>query len=126
MSEPKKIRISDKNPYIADVIKRLEENPIVERLEDDPKPDITKIEHIKELQEILVQTCIDYINKNGLTDIYQVSFSADDLAESAKYGSWQACTDSNITVYGLGYENHRRKNGEIFKMATRYKIGEYM
>lgn len=115
-----------KKNHISESIQPYEENPIVERLSDDPIPDITKTEHIKELQEILVQTCIDYINKNGLTDIYQVSFSADALAESAKYGSWQACTDSNITVYGLGYENHRRKNGDIFKMAARYKIGEYM
>ena len=31
---------------------------------------VTKKENICELQEILVQTCIDYINKHNLTDIY--------------------------------------------------------
>lgn len=106
--------------------KKWDENPIVERLEDDPKPGLTKIEHIKELQEILVQTCIDYINKNNLTDIYQVSFNADSLAESAKYGKWESCTDSYINIQGLSHENYKRKNGEIIKMPYRYDIGEYM
>ena len=43
---------------------------------------ITQIEHIKELQKILVQTCLDYINKHGLIDIYSLSFTADELAYS--------------------------------------------
>lgn len=106
--------------------KKWEENPIVEKLENDPIPGITTIDHIKELQELLVQTCIDYINKNGLTDLYGVHFNADSLNESAKYGSWQSCTDSYIRVEGLGHENYKRKDGEEFKMPYRYTIGEWM
>lgn len=114
-------------PEIMKELKRKwEENPIVERLEDSPIPGITKIEHIKELQEILVQTCIDYINKNGLTDIYSVSFSADDLSSSAEYGSWQPCTDSYIKVKGLREERRLRKDGTVFAMPYTYDIGEYM
>ena len=100
------------------------ENPIVEQLENLPVPNLTKTEHIKELQELLVQTCIDYINKNGLTDIYDVSFRADALNESAEYGSWQSCTDSYINVEGITVERYKRKNGEIMEMRARYKIGE--
>jgi len=115
---------------VSDFVKQMKEeydnNPIVEKLENDPIPGITTIEHIKELQEILVQTCIDYINKNNLTDIYDISFSADSLNESAEWGSWQPCTDSYIKVEGVGHENHRRKDGSIFRMPYRYKIGECM
>lgn len=112
--------------YMKELRQEWEENPIVEKLENDPIPGITTIEHIKGLQELLVQTCIDYINKNGLTDLYDVSFSADSLNESAKWGSWQPCTDSYIKVEGVGYENSRRKDGSILRMPYRYKIGEYM
>lgn len=118
------------SPEIKEIIDRIkkrdEENPIVEKLEDSPVPGITKIDHIKELQEILVQTCIDYINKNGLTDIYDVVFNADSLAESAEYGSWQSCTDSYIRVEGLRCYRRKRKNGEIDEIPYRYTIGEYM
>lgn len=118
------------NPVIDEIMERIrkrnEENPVVEKLEDTPIPGITKIDHIKELQEILVQTCIDYINKNGLTDIYSVSFNADSLAESAEYGSWQPCTDSYIRVDGISAQRRKRKNGEIDEFPYRYEIGEYM
>lgn len=110
--------------HIEELRKKWTENPIVEKLENDPIPGLTTHDDIRDLQDRLVQTCIDFINEKGLTDIYSVSFSADDLFESAKYGSWQPCTDSYIKVEGLGYENHRRKNGEIFRMPYRYEIGE--
>ena len=113
-----------KTHILEELAKKWKENPIIERLEDSPIPGIT--EHIKELQEILVQTCIDYINKHGLTDVYSVSFNADELAYSAKYGKWQPATDSYIKIEGVRFQNHRRKNGEIFQMPYRYIIGEYM
>lgn len=91
----------------------------------EPEKKTTK-EHIKELQERLVQTCIDYINEKGLDDIYQVRFNADSLAESAKYGSWQSCTDSYIGVEGIRDHKFLREDGEEFVMAERYDIGEYM
>jgi hypothetical protein len=115
-----------KSKIIEELHKRWEENPIVEELPEEPVPDITKEEHIKELQELLVQTCIDYINKNGLTDIYAVRFSADSLNESAEYGSWQSCTDSYIKIEGLKMLRLKRKDGDIFEMPERYDIGEYM
>ena len=115
-----------KTRILEELDKKWKENPIIERLEDSPIPGITQKEHIRELQEILVQTCIDYINKHGLTDVYSVSFNADELAYSAKYEKWQPATDSYIRVEGIRFQNHRRKNGEIFQMPYRYIIGEYM
>lgn len=116
-----------RKPTLRDELaKKWKENPIVERLEDSPIPGITQIEHIKELQKILVQTCIDFINKHGLTDIYSVSFNADELAYSAKQGTWHPATDSYIKVEGIRYQNHRRKNGEIVQIPYSYDIGEYI
>ena len=111
---------------IEEHAKKWEENPIVERLEDSPIPGITKKEHIKELQEILVQTCLDYINQHGLTDIYSVSFNADELAYSAKHGKWHPVTDSYIRVEGSRIQNYRRKDGEITQIPYTFVIGESM
>ena len=115
-----------KLPHIEALAQQWKENPIVEKLEDSPIPGITQKENIKELQEILVQTCLDYINKHGLTDIYSVSFTADELAYSAKHGKWQPATDSYIRVEGIRTENRRRKNGEIIQIPYTYVIGESM
>ena len=43
-----------------------------------------------------------------------------------KYGKWQPATDSYIKIEGIRFQNHRRKNGEIFQMPYRYIIGEYI
>jgi hypothetical protein len=86
----------------------------------------TKIDHNKELQEILVQTCIDYINKNGLTDIWGVYFHADSLNTSAKFGEWTPATDSSIQVEGVGTHKFIRENGEEWNTSERYEIGWYM
>ena len=61
----------------------------------------------KELQDRLVQCCIDYIKETGDTNIDRVTFTADALQESSKYGSWQPCTDSTCELEKLtndGYE----------------------
>ena len=50
------------------------------------------------LQERLVQCCLDYIRETGNTEIDRVVFTADCLQESAKHGSWQACTDSTCQI----------------------------
>lgn len=113
-----------RSKILEKMAQEYKENPVVEQLENLPVLNLTKAEHIKELQELLVQTCIDYINKNGLTDIYDVSFRADALNESAEYGSWQPCTDSYINVEGITVERYKRKNGKIMEMRARYKIGE--
>ena len=86
----------------------------------------TKEGHIEELQEILVQTCIDYINKHGLTDIWGVYFQADNLSTSAKFGEWTPATDSSISVEGIGTHKFLRENGEEWNTDERYEIGRYM
>lgn len=75
---------------------------------DNPK---TTEKNVDELQEILVQTCIDYVNANNLNDIDEVSFSVDGLGESAKYGEWTLSTDSHIRVVGI-QDEVRKKIGE--------------
>lgn len=75
---------------------------------------MTNQKQIRELHELLVQTCIDFINKHGLSDIYCVQFQASDLGSSAKAGKWTAETDSSLTVEGV-------KN--IDGLEARYEIG---
>ena len=62
-------------------------------------PQTTK-DDINELHHLLVQTCIDFINDKKLKDIDVVSFSADSLQESSKFGEWCPSTDSYIEIEG--------------------------
>jgi hypothetical protein len=79
---------------------------------------VTTIDNIKELQERLVQTTIDYIKENDLTDIYDVSFSVDGLEGNAiEFGEWTPCMDSSISVEGL------QDDGDGYR--SRALIGEY-
>ena len=61
-------------------------------------------EQTKELQDILVQTCIDFINENELRDVDAVYFSADSLQESARCNEWTPSTDSFLTLEGMEYD----------------------
>ena len=71
----------------------------------------------KELQEKMVQLCIDFITEYELDDIQEVRFSADMLQESKKCRKWTAATDSFIDVYGFQTD----EDG----LETRRIIGEY-
>ena len=64
----------------------------------------TTHEQTKELQDILVQACIDFINENELRDIDVVYFSADSLQESAGCNKWTPSTDSFLTLEGMEYD----------------------
>lgn len=89
---------------------------------DDFKDPVTTEKDMKELLEILVQTTIDFINERGLTDIFSVGFSADDLQVSAKSGEWTPATDASIHVTGLGKE----KSADGTEYTVEQKIGSYM
>lgn len=58
-------------------------------------------EQTRELHDILVQTCIDFINDNNLKDVDVVAFSADSLQESARFNEWTSATDSFLTLEGV-------------------------
>lgn len=118
-----RIRARKISPIIEEMIKQWEENPIVEQLEDAPHVDVTTKENINELHELLVQTVIDYLKKNNLTDVDAVYFSADGLQDSVEYGEWTSGTDSSLKLNGIKFERHLRKNGEIFEMPYHYEIG---
>lgn len=63
---------------------------------------ITTQSNIQELQNILVQTVIDYIKKHNLEDIYEVNFHIDGLTNDAiEFGEWTPGIDSYIGVVGL-------------------------
>lgn len=81
---------------------------------------VTTIEHIKELQKILVQTTIDYIKNHNLTDIWSVSFGVDGLEGNAvECGEWTPAMDSSIHVEGIQEENDK-------EWRVRKEIGSWM
>lgn len=60
---------------------------------------ITK-EDAKELQEILVKTCIDFLKKKDIGDVEDINFSIDDIQHSVRNGEWVPASDSYITTTG--------------------------
>lgn len=103
--------------------KKEQENPIINQFEERPEI-VTKHENTKELQEILVQTCIDYINKHNLTDIDSVRLYVDGLIESAKEGKWLSSSDSYFGLFGIGHICLERKDGVVDKVPITYPIDE--
>lgn len=81
---------------------------------------ITTPENIKELHHILVQTCLDYMRKNNLTDIDEIQFSANGLSNSYKHGEWTPAIDSYLGILGLQIEENNNK----FNLPVRRLIGE--
>ena len=89
-----------------------------ENLEPYSNP-VTTEDQLSELQDILVQVCINYININGLTDIDEIAFSADSLQRSARFGKWVPATDSYIRAVGYEEINDGKNN-----YCVRKKIGD--
>ena len=70
-------------------------------------------EQTRQLHDILVQTCIDFINEEGLKDVDIVAFSADSLQESARFNEWTPATDSFLTLEGM--EKSEKDNGYVVR-----------
>jgi hypothetical protein len=67
-------------------------------LADNPK---TTSKDALELQQLLVQTVINFINERELNDINEIDFNADSLLISAKHGYWTPATDSYLGIMGI-------------------------
>ena len=93
-----KLSQDEKDRIVKHYLERLEQeaNDIKNREQLLAVPNQNKL--AKELQERLVQCCIDYIKETRDTNIDRVIFTVDALQESSKYGSWQACTDSTCEL----------------------------
>ena len=88
---------------------------------------VTTTNDIKELQERLVQTCIDFVKEKNLTDIDMVRFNVDGLTGNAiEFGEWVPAMDSYIGVEGLQEDTYIGKSGEPYTFIVRKFIGEYM
>ena len=99
------------------------------RHDDLPKYEnpVTTINDIKELQEKLVQTCIDFVKEKNLTDIDMVRFNVDGLTGNAiEFGEWVSAMDSYIGIEGLQEDTYTGKNGDPYTFRVRKFIGEYM
>ena len=109
--------------WVKEIKKKEKENPIINQFEEKPEI-VTTHDNTKELQEILVQTCIDYIKKHNLTDIDTVRFNVDGLGESVKEGKWSSFSDSYLGLFGIGFDCLERKDGEINSVPITYYIDE--
>lgn len=88
---------------------------------------VTTTNDIKELQERLVQTCIDFVKEKNLTDIDMVRFNVDGLTGNAiEFGEWVPAMDSYIGVEGLQEDTYTGKSGNDYTFRVRKFIGEYM
>lgn len=88
---------------------------------------VTTTNDIKELQQRLVQTCIDFIKEKNLTDIDAVRFNVDGLTGNAiEFGEWVPAMDSYIGVEGLQEDTYIGKSGDPYTFRVRKFIGEYM
>lgn len=99
------------------------------RHDDLPKYEnpVTTAEDIKELQQRLVQTCIDFVRTRNLTDIDAVRFNVDGLEDSIEFCEWTPSMDSYIGVEGLQETTCTDKGGKPYKShRVRKFIGEYM
>ena len=57
-----------------------------------------------ELQQRLVQCCIDFVEEKKNEEIEWVSFTVDNLQYSVKHGSWHPYSDSTCQVDGIDEE----------------------
>lgn len=118
--------------YIFNCPMTWEVDPTTVRIikhEDLPKYEnpVTTTNDIKELQQRLVQTCIDFVKEKNLTDIDMVRFSVDGLTGNAiEFGEWVAAMDSYIGMEGLQEDTYIGKSGKPYTFIVRKFIGEYM
>ena len=98
------------------------------RHDDLPKYDnpVTTTEDIKELQQRLVQTCIDFVRTRNLTDIDAVRFNVDGLEDAINFQEWTLGMDSYIGVEGLQEDTYIGKSDDSYTFRVRKFIGEYM
>ena len=101
---------------------------LIIRHDDLPKYEnpVTTTDDIKELQERLVQTCVDFVKEKNLTDIDAVRFNVDGLEDSIEFGEWTPGMDSYIGVEGLQEDTYIGKSGKPYTFTVRKFIGEYM
>lgn len=87
---------------------------------------VTTNDDIKELQQRLVQTCIDFVRTQNLRDINTVRFNVDGLENIIDFREWRPGMDSYICVEGLQEETYTSSSGEPYTSKTRKFIGENM
>lgn len=93
------------SPEKKEEIRQKREAYIKEYLDKKQSKNVTTEEMIAELQERLVQCCIDFIKEKNVGDLERVDFCADSLQTSAEYGEWTPATDSSISGSELINEN---------------------
>lgn len=105
-------------------LSKLNDNPVVQKLDDRLPEKVTQHDNVVELHRILVQTCVDYIQKHNLSDIYAVHFNVFDIQPSVELGEWDSATDSSFSVEGTAFERDLRADGTVRETPYRVKLDE--
>lgn len=71
-----------------------EERQLFKELDKVPIPDITQKEHVRELSELLRETCLDYIRRNGLTDISEVDMNINGINDNRE--DWEVAIKGTV------------------------------
>lgn len=58
-------------------------------------------EKVTELHNLLVNTVVNFLKENNLTQVDELSFGADGLMSSIEFGKWTPGTDSNLSLYSV-------------------------
>lgn len=79
------------------------------KLEDDDEVDVFPPlcdEKSERLLYTLVQTVVDFLAYEGLTDIEEVHFGVDNLKPSTEVGQWVCFTDASVNLYTYKEDEH--------------------
>ena len=87
---------------------------------------VTTTDDIKELQQRLVQTCINFIKEKNLTDIYAIRFNVNGLGDSIDFCEWTPGIDSYIGVEGVQSVSPLGRYDGRYTFMERRLIGENM
>ena len=64
-------------------------------------------EHVRKLHKMLVDTAINFCADYDFDEVSEISFGADGLSDSIKYGGWTPSTDSSLRI--CGWQDGKRK-----------------
>lgn len=81
-------------------------------------------EDIKELQERLVQTCLDFIVEKNLQEVWGVEFNVYNLPDSVPSREWKSGTDSFIRLEAMGISKFQVNGKTISSLPMRVTLGE--
>lgn len=106
-----------KGTFSIDKFKEKQEKLFVEWEKEIKKHKELTQEDLKDLQEKLVNTCVEFLKERDIFNVEEVHLTIDGMYDSIKFGYWTPSTDSYISAY--------KKSLTESGIIGLEKIGEY-